>query len=134
MSDETWPEWATVTDIGGGRFRLDLDGTLNGTVVKGHAVGSLEGMRKLIATLIEFEAAHESVAALLARAGLPGDAPISSVPRVTWHTTKPLERAGLRTLGAVASFTDEQLLALHGFGERRLAALKDALREVRSAA
>ncbi|MGP4092997.1 hypothetical protein [Nonomuraea sp. KM90] len=130
---ETWPTWATVTDIGGGRWRLDLDGSLNGTRILGHATaGSLEPLRKLVAALIEFEAVHESVAALIARAGLPGDAAISSVPGATWHLTKPLERAGLRTIAAVASFTDEQLLALQGFGERRMAALKTALTEAAS--
>jgi hypothetical protein len=52
---ETWP-WATVTDIGGGWWRLDLDGTLNGTVVKGHATGSSpEAMRKLVAAIQRFE-------------------------------------------------------------------------------
>ncbi|MEV0616118.1 DNA-directed RNA polymerase subunit alpha C-terminal domain-containing protein [Nonomuraea sp. NPDC050404] len=126
---DTWPEWATLTDIGGGRHRLDLDGTLNGTRMLGHAIGSLEGMRKLVAALTAFEAAHESVAALIARAGLPGDDAISALPGLTWHVTQPLNQEGIATIGDLVDQTDAQLLDVPNFGERRLEALKAALRE-----
>lgn len=49
MSDLIWPDWAAVTDIGDGRWRIDLDGHVHGTRIRGHATaGSLEPIRRLV--------------------------------------------------------------------------------------
>ena len=79
------------------------------------------------------EAEDESVAVLASRAARPaGTAIADALPGLTWHVTKPLKQAGIVTLADLAARTDEQLLDLPSFGERRLAALKAALTEARS--
>lgn len=129
---EPWPNWATATDIDGGRWRLDLNGTLNGTRIAGHATaGSLDPLRKLVGAIAEFEAEHESVAALIARAGLAGDADLRvALPKLSRFVIHPLMRSGITMVSALAALSDEELLGVRNFGQRRLTALKTALREV----
>jgi DNA-directed RNA polymerase alpha subunit len=71
-----------------------------------------------------------TVAELVAASGLAADAGMVTLPGLTWHVTRPLKQAGIATVGELASRTDEQLLDVPSFGERRLAALKAALTEV----
>lgn len=70
----------------------------------------------------------QTIAGLAARTGLSGDVTIASaLPQLTWHVTRALEEAGVPTIGALAAWTDEQLLNLPRFGARRLAMLRAAL-------
>ncbi|MER7063951.1 DNA-directed RNA polymerase subunit alpha C-terminal domain-containing protein, partial [Streptomyces albidoflavus] len=56
--------------------------------------------------------------------GLHGSA--SRVPQKC-RGRPPLEEAGITTIGDLATCTDDELLQLPAFGDRRLAALKSAL-------
>ncbi|MFG1976943.1 hypothetical protein ACGFJC_47090 [Nonomuraea fuscirosea] len=76
---------------------------------------------------------RDAAALLMERAGLSDTSPL--IPQlkgagVTWHATKPLEKAGITTFGALIARTDEQLLELAAFGERRRAMVEAALRRL----
>lgn len=68
-----------------------------------------------------------TLADLIARAGLPADTLVTSLPGLTWHTTKPLTSQGVATVGELAKYSDGDLLTFPGMGPRRLAALKTAI-------
>ncbi|WP_449065983.1 DNA-directed RNA polymerase subunit alpha C-terminal domain-containing protein [Planomonospora algeriensis] len=67
-----------------------------------------------------------SAAAMAAATGQP-DRPLTDLPGLTWHATKPLTQASIRTIGDLAGRADDDLLRLPQFGQRRLDALKTAL-------
>ncbi|MDH2425749.1 DNA-directed RNA polymerase subunit alpha C-terminal domain-containing protein [Sphaerisporangium sp. TRM90804] len=68
---------------------------------------------------------------LVTQTGLPDNTPILRVlSGLTWHVLNPLADAEIGTLGALAQRTDDDLLALPGFGPRRLDALRAELRRI----
>ncbi|MBG0818939.1 DNA-directed RNA polymerase subunit alpha C-terminal domain-containing protein [Planomonospora sp. ID82291] len=69
----------------------------------------------------------QSMAELVAKSGLPDDHPIKALPGLTWHVTKPLEKASIVMVGDLAARTDAELLGVPKFGGRRLEAVKAAL-------
>ncbi|MGI5161443.1 hypothetical protein [Microbispora sp. CA-102843] len=74
--------------------------------------------------------ADQSLADLIHESGLPLSTPVADLPGLTWHVTRPLatQRATM-TLGQLAELTDDEIRLTSGIGERRLAKLKDSLRE-----
>ncbi|MFG2076906.1 DNA-directed RNA polymerase subunit alpha C-terminal domain-containing protein [Nonomuraea maritima] len=71
---------------------------------------------------------NKTVAELIAQAGLPADADITKVlPSLTFHVTHPLKRDRISTIGDLAARTDDDLLEIWQFGQRRLDMLKAAL-------
>ena len=51
-------------------------------------------------------------------------------PRIGAPALRALQSAGITTLSQVLSYSDQDLLALHGFGPRALRILKERLREL----
>ncbi|MET7335880.1 hypothetical protein [Nonomuraea sp. NPDC005650] len=76
----------------------------------------------------------QSLAALLMeRAGLADSAeliPQLKAAGVTWHATKPLENAEIKTFGALKNLSEVELEQVPGFGERRRDMVKGALRRL----
>ncbi|GAT68934.1 hypothetical protein PS9374_04599 [Planomonospora sphaerica] len=72
---------------------------------------------------------RESAAVLVAQSGLPDDHPIKALPGLTWHATKPLEKANppIIMVEDLAARTDDELLQIPQFGQRRLDMVKSAL-------
>jgi hypothetical protein len=70
----------------------------------------------------------QTVAELIARAGLPDEADLkSTLPSLTWHVTTPLKKDGIETIGGLRARTEAQLLKVPQFGQRRLDMLKAVL-------
>jgi hypothetical protein len=74
-----------------------------------------------------------SIRDLTTATGLPEDTPLKNLPGITWHVTNPLARHWITTLGQLAEHTDDDLLAVRGFGQRRLDALRTALQHAAQA-
>lgn len=85
----------------------------------------------VMAALTAGEPAEPTIRELIVATGLSEDTPtLRALGELTWHVLNPLADAELGTLGAIAQQSDEDLLALPGFGPRRLAALRAELRRV----
>lgn len=76
---------------------------------------------------------QEIIALLMERAGLADSAEL--IPQLkaagcTWHVTKPLENADIKTFGALKEYSDDELRKVPQFGERRLGTVQAALRRL----
>ncbi|MGI5155795.1 hypothetical protein [Microbispora sp. CA-102843] len=70
-----------------------------------------------------------SLADLIRASGLPQNMLVADLPDLTWHVNRPLVSYWeISTLGQLAQLTDDEVRDLPGIGERRLAALKAAVR------
>ncbi|MEU7005036.1 hypothetical protein [Nonomuraea sp. NPDC046570] len=73
---------------------------------------------------------EESVADLIAKAGLPDNTPLKeAMPKLTWYVTSPLKDAQppITTLGDLSAWSDAALVKLPGFAAGHLTKLKTEL-------
>ncbi|MEU8278175.1 hypothetical protein ACFYOK_37590 [Microbispora bryophytorum] len=128
---KTWSPVALLLDNPGAccsdRMTVWVQPTAEGRPVKWHRRGDC---RARVVPSPGAAGADQSLAELIRASGLPRDMLVADLPDLTWHVTNPLAgRSGIKSLWRLAELTDDEIRDLPGIGERRLAAIKDAVRE-----